>query len=89
MVWERNVVEVIGCKKEKATVTKKATMNNFYHQYYNPFNFMQPISPSMYNSNPAAASTPILTSNEKIQDKRNKKVLQAKEINGWVLRHTN
>ena len=39
-------------------------MSNFYHQYYNPFNFVQPISPSTYNSNLAAASTPISTSNE-------------------------
>ena len=39
-------------------------MSNFYHQFYNPFDFMQPLSPSTYNSNPAAASTPISISNE-------------------------
>ena len=54
----------MGCKKEKTTATKKVTMSNFYHQYYYPFIFMQPVSPTTYNSNPVAASTPISTSNE-------------------------
>ena len=39
-------------------------MSNFYHQCYNQFNFVQPISPLTYNSNPVAASTHISTSNE-------------------------
>ena len=56
--------EVISCKKERTTAMKKGTMSNFYHHYYNPINFMQPISHSTYNSNPAAVSTPIPTSNE-------------------------
>ena len=51
-------------KEEKTIATKKATMSNFYHQYYNPFNFMQPISPPTYNYNPVAASTPISISNK-------------------------
>ena len=77
------------CKKlsavgrKKTTAKKKAATINFYHQYYNSFNFMQPISPSTYNSNPVAASTPISTSNEQNlrqekqehpRDKRDKRV---------------
>ena len=53
MLWD-----VIGCKKEKTAAMKKATISNFYHQYYNPFNFMQPVSPPAYISNPVAAATP-------------------------------
>ena len=69
--------------RKKTTATKKATMINFYHQYYNPFNFMQPISPSTYNSNPVAASTPILTSNE--QNLRQEKQEHPRDIRDkWV-----
>ena len=39
-------------------------MSNFYRQCYNQFNFVQPISPLTYNSNPVAATKQISTSNE-------------------------
>ena len=31
--------------EEKPAATKKATVSNFYHQYYNTFSFMQPVLP--------------------------------------------
>ena len=68
-------------------------MSNFYHQYYNPFNFMQPISSSTYNSNPVSASRPISTSNEQKvreekqeypKDKRDKWVsAQIHQLQAW------
>ena len=59
--------------KEKPTATKKATMRNFYHQYYNTFSiiyyntfyiYAASFTWSTYNSYPVATSTSISKSNK-------------------------